>query len=175
MNLVKFLLLLLPFFHQSCGLNDGLEFAFRMEYPNNTFEIPAGLNTIESHFFVIQDIPTNRDLFFSSVDTSEVEIIIPNGARITSLDGSDIDFDFLFEVSVRLCSKDGSTCGREIFYRDEIPENVGSSLALIPNENNVKEELTSDNYTIEVVLKRLVTPSPRFIRAKIDLVFDARR
>ncbi|MFK7932792.1 MAG: hypothetical protein AB8G22_04740 [Saprospiraceae bacterium] len=175
MRLLQYFLICLPLLFLSCNPDDGLEFAFRMEYPNNIFEIPAGLNTIESHFFVLEDIPSNLGLYFAEADTADIRAIVPREARLTSLDGTNIDFDFIFEISIRLCRTDGSLCNREIFYRDQIPENIGSSLGLIPNENNVKEELLAGEYTIEVVLQRLAYSPVQFIRARLDLTFDARR
>lgn len=168
-----FLVLILGF---RCTPDDNLELAFRMEYPNLNFEIPAGLNTIESHFFLISDIPTSKDFFFGDFANEDIKTIIPSFARLTALDGSSIDYDFLFEVSIRICQPEQEiNCVREIFFRDRIPNNIGNRLDLIPNDNNLKEILIEDDFTIEVVLVRLVNPSPNFIRTRLELGFEARK
>ena len=171
-----FFLLLLPFLFSNCKSDDGLTVAFEMEYPNQSFEIPAGLNTIESHFFVIDNIPTNKDFFFGSFKEEDIKSIIPAFARITSLEGNNTDYDFLFEVSIRICAEDNPfNCAREIFWRDQIPANIGNRVDFIPNDIDVKEILTGESFTIEVVLLRLVSPPPTFIDTRIELGFEARR
>lgn len=175
MHLAKIIFSLFPLLYFSCTPDDGLEFAFRMNYPNNVFEIPAGLNTIESHFFVLENIPSNLNLYFDGIDTTDIKAIVPREARLFSLDGTNVNFDFIFEISLRLCRPDGTSCNREIFYRDQIPENVGSSLPLIPNENNIRAEILNGAYTVEVVLQRLAYSPTQFTRVGLDLAFDARR
>ncbi|MEL7020476.1 MAG: hypothetical protein AAGK47_02595 [Bacteroidota bacterium] len=175
MRILSYFTLLLALLCNSCSTGDELEFAFEMVYPNNVFEIEAGLNTIESHFFRLDDISSNLGLYFDGIDTSEIKSIVPREARLVVLDGSNIDFDFIFEISVRICRIDGTSCNREIFYRDEIQENVGRILPLIPNANSVKDELLQGEYGIEVVLQRLAYPPQQFVRVGLDLSFAASR
>lgn len=171
-----FFLFFVVIFGIQCNRGDNLNLAFEMEYPNIIFEIPAGLNTIESHFFLLKDIPTAKNFFFGDIPEEDIQAIVPSYARMTALDGNSIDYDFLFEVSVRICQPNKeSNCLREIFYRDRIPNNVGNRLDLIPNDNNLKEILTQDDFTIEVVLKRLVSTSPTFINSRLEMGFEARR
>lgn len=171
-----FFFFLLPLCLFNCNPDDNLTVAFEMEYPNLTFEIPAGLNTVESHFFVVNDIPTNKDFFFGNVAEADIQTIVPAFARISSLDGNQVDYDFLFEISVRICASGTSiNCTREIFWRDQIPVNIGSSVNLIPNDIDVKEILTGETFTIEVVLLRMVSPPPSFINTRVELGFEARR
>lgn len=158
--------------------DDELDAAFVMNYPNLEFEIPAGLNTVESHFFVIRNIPTNRESFFGNFSPEDISAIIPASARLVSLDGGNVDYDFALEISVRLCTtEDGTEDCRfnEIFYRDPVPENVGSEVGMIPNEQNVADFLTQDQFTVAVVLRRLVRPPVTFVRTRLEMRFEAKR
>ena len=178
MKFIHFLSIFLLF---ACN-SDDLELAFRMEYPNRLFEIRAGLNPFESHYFIQTDIATNKDFFFGDYTTADITEISPLFARITSMEGTSINYGFIEEVSVRICSEQIYTqndaiekCTREIFYRDDIPINTGSEFELIPNGLNVKSLLTQADFGIVVVLRRLRDFPPTSINTRLDMGFQARR
>lgn len=178
---MKFIHFLAIFFLFACN-GDELDFAFQMEYPNQVFEIPAGLNPFESHFFLQSDIATNKDFFFNNFTNEDITEISPVFARITALEGIDINYGFLEEVSVRICSETVysqadvvAKCTREIFYRDEIPLNSRNELELIPNGLNVKDLLTRDNFGVVVVLRRLRDFPPTSVNTRLEMGFQARQ
>lgn len=178
---MKFIHFLAIFFLFACN-GDDLEFAFRMEYPNRVFEIPAGLNPFESHYFIQSDIATNKDFFFDNFTDEDITEISPFFARLTSLEGISINYGFLEEVSVRICTEEVynqseviEKCTREIFYREDIPLNSRNELDLIPNGLNVKELLTRDNFGVVVVLRRLRDFPPTSINTRLEMSFQARR
>ncbi len=161
---------------------DDLVVAFRMEYPNLTFDIPAGLNTLDSHFFILRSIPTNKNFFFGSNDEASIVEITPSFARIVGLQGNLADYGFINEIVVRICQDNDvnptnvvDKCRREIFFREGIPLNVGNRVDLLPNSNNLKAELTEETFTVVLVLRRLRDFSPINIPSRLEMQFQAKR
>jgi len=166
------LLLLLPFL--SCK-KDAAPVKFEMAYLNQEIEIQAGLNLYETHRYRIFDIPTDIETYLTTygLEKEDVLSILPSQCRLINFSGN-ARYNFLFEVSVRIFSRDNPDRSFEIFYDDAVPENTGTALRLIPNENDIKEFLLKDKFSIEVILKRLRDVPSEFIRTRIELRFDAR-
>ncbi len=145
---------------------------FTMPY-QETFEIPAGLNTIDTHHFVLSNISSNKANFFSAnnVTDDDVVTINPELCRMTSV--LNANYDFLFNVSIRMYTDNPDTY-KEIFYRDNVPSNTGSQLDLIPTLVNVRDFLVAETFTVEVVLERPRVPSPEFIDTVIRMDFAVR-
>ncbi len=145
---------------------------FSMPY-QETFEIPAGLNTVDTHYFVLSDISTNKTNFFNANNITDEEVVTinPESCRLTSVLNS--EYDWLFNVSVRMYT-DNPDAYKEIFYRDNIPANTGSQLDLIPTLVNVRDFLVAETFTVEVVLERPRVPSPEFIDTVIRMEFAVR-
>ncbi len=178
MKFIHFLAIFLLF---ACK-EDDLDFAFRMEYINQRFEIPAGINPIESHFFLQADIPSNKATFFGNFSEEDITEVSPLGARLTSLEGTNINYGFISEVSIRICTDEifsqqdiVQKCAREIFFREDIPLNTGDEIDLLPNGLNVKEFLTRDDFSVVVVLRRLRDFPPTSINTRLDMEFQARQ
>ncbi|MCB0641752.1 MAG: hypothetical protein KDC44_08945 [Phaeodactylibacter sp.] len=162
---------ILPFL--SCGKEE--DFLFNLPFPVLNFTIPAGVNTLESHYFNIDSVPTNliNVALAQNFDPGAISAVRPREARLQSLFGN-VDFDFVFEMTIQLCEVGDKTpnCGREIFWRQPVPENIGSFIDLIPNENDVKEMLEKDMVNIQVKLAQLRFTSPTFIEAQLSLDFS---
>lgn len=177
---VFFLFPLLSCLFSSCG-GDNLDAIFEMEYPNQRFFIQAGLNTIESHFFIIESIPTNQSFFFGNFTEEDVVEIAPTFATV-SVNGGNGDFSFVDAMSILICEDSDVTesnifdkCRREIFFREDIPLNVGRRVDLLPNTVNLKSYLTQDEFTVAFVLQRLRGFSNVPINTRLDISFEARR
>lgn len=181
-NWKKYLLpYFLPLLFWQCQKDD-LVVAFRMEYPNLTFDIPAGLNTLDSHFFILRSIPTNKNFFFGNNDEASIVEITPSFARIVGLQSNLADYGFINEIVVRICQDNEvnqtnvvEKCRREIFFREGIPLNVGNRVDLLPNSNNLKAELTEETFTVVLVLRRLRDFSPINIPSRLEMQFQAKR
>lgn len=145
---------------------------FTMPY-QETFEIPAGLNTIDTHHFVIPNIASNKATLFSgnNVTDEDVVTINPESCRMTSV--LNADYGFLFNVSVRMYT-DNPDAYLEIFYRDNVPANTGGQLDLIPTLVNVRNFLVAETFTVEVVLERPRIPSPEYIDTVVRMDFAVR-
>lgn len=161
---------------------DDLNVVFKMEYPNLQINIPAGLNTVDSHFFILRDIPTNKSFFFGNIDENSITEITPSAARLDAIQNF-ADYAFIEEVVIRVCEDNNiftkedvnNRCRREIFFRDAIPFNTGSQIAFIPNGNNLKSVLTGDTFTLVLVLRRLRSFASTDIPSRLELQFDAKR
>lgn len=169
MHRILFLFSLVLLF-SNCGKDEPV--LFTMPY-QEVFEIPAGLNTIDNHHFVISSIVTNKTNLFdaNNVTDEDVVTINPEACRLTSvLNG---EYGFLFNVSVRMYTDDPDAY-KEIFYRDNIPMNTGGQLDLIPTLVNVRDFLVEETVTVEVVLIRPRVPSPEFIETIVRMDFAVR-
>lgn len=167
-------LLVLPVLFFSCG-DDGV--GFDMSYRQD-FEIPAGLNTFDTHIFPFVNIPTNKNSFFIANDVTEADItdIIPREARL-NIDFGDEDFYFVRQVIVEILTEevdgDGNRRWKEIYFRENVPLNTGRTIVLLPSLPKVTELLTSDQFTVRVeMLFRDI--SPTFIDARLEMVFLAK-
>lgn len=175
---MKKFLLLLTIFSIIGGCKDNEESVlFTLPIRNINFEIPAGLNPIKAHYFVINDVPTFfNDLMESNhVNIDDVASIIPVSARLVQ-PFSDIDYDFAYEISIKLCDNpEDEDCAHEIFWRKPVPEDTGSQLDIVPNEIDMKDILTKEKIKIHIILLQLRTTTPEFFNNQLELNFEVRR
>ncbi|MEM1122418.1 MAG: hypothetical protein AAGJ18_18375 [Bacteroidota bacterium] len=162
-------LLLIPILFSNCK-GEGL--GFTMTYQRD-FEIPAGLGVFDTHVFELNGIPTNKAAFLSTNDAQESDItgIIPRRAEL-SINFADVDFVFVQEVIVEIFNRNNLR-GKEIFFREDIPLNVGFRLDLVPSLPDISEFLMEDEFNVRVEL-RLRDISPQFIDTRFDFQFFAK-
>ena len=161
------LIFLLPLFLTNCKKDENV--LFRMEY-TEAFEIQAGLNTFETHHFLLKNINTNINSYLANYggSASELLAINPRSARLETL-FSNATYDIITDISVRMYLDD-PTDYKEIFYREDVPFNTGSNLDLIPTLVDVKEMLTDERYSIDVAFLFRETP-PEFIESRLTFDF----
>ena len=164
--------------------NDDPTLEFTVPVRNQLFVIDAGLSTFDSHFYNFTDVPLGLDSLssFFNFDLDNAAAIRPASARLDALFGG-ADYSFAREVSFRICS-DAETeklrrgepeeCGREIFWRNPVPESVGGRLDLVANENNLLEALRGRE--VATFQLKLVSPlfrSPdQFIESRLSMDFQ---
>lgn len=160
---------LLSILFYGCGDNGvGFDMSYRQD-----FEIPAGLNTFDTHVFELRNIPTNKDAFLSANSVTEANItdITPREARL-SINFGDEDFYFIREIVIEIFTQDNIT-GKEIFFRENVPLNTGRRIDIIPSLPQVTEILTGDRFSVRVeMLFRDI--SPTFIDARLEMIFLAK-
>lgn len=157
--------------------NDEESILFTLPIRNINFEIPAGINPIKSHYFVINDVPTFFDDLMKSnhVNIEDVASIIPVSAKLIQ-PFTDVDYDFAYEVAIKLCdNQDDEDCNHEIFWRKPVPEDIGSQLDIVPNEINMKEILSKDKIKIQIVFLQMRTTTTEFFNNQLELNFEVRR
>jgi hypothetical protein len=152
-----------------------------MTYPENRFTVPAGLNTLESHYLFFKDIPTNKAFFFGETEESEIQEISPASAAIRA-DQSVNSFAFAEEIVIRLCEDNLADinnvlqkCRREIFFRENIPFNTGRQVELLPNGNNLLNTLTGETFNFVLVFRRNRSFTNAPIASNLIMNFEARR
>lgn len=169
-----FSLLLLVAILSTCRA-DNRRTLFEMVFPNLTFEMPAGLTGTLPRVFTFDDLRTNYQSYITqfNIDTSLITGIEPITATLEAL--SNERFDFLLEVSIRICPETSASCNaaEEVFYLDNIPsQRVGSELRLLPSLPNAQRVLSRDRFKLEIWFS-FFGVSPSSIPIKLDLRFDA--
>lgn len=154
---------------------DNRQRLFEMIYPNITFEMPAGLTGSLPRVFEQNGLRTNFRAYLTefNVDTALITGIEPISASLMALTGE--RFDFLREVSVRICDAESASCNiaEEVFYLDKIQtQRVGSELRLLPTLINAERILSQERFKLEVWFY-FYGVSPATIPIKMDLRFDA--
>ena len=144
------------------------KFGIRLD---KNFDVPAGLDFIDAHFFVLNELPT----FYSNIIAQEdvpdnaTITIVPERAVITSLFG-DVDFDFVERVSVRIFTNENVEDKPEAFYIEFIPNTVDGELELIPTSFDALTFLKGGlvNAEVKFVFKRT---SPQLMNLRILMDF----
>lgn len=163
--------LILIFFVTSCQ-QDEVEFIdiLTLLVP---IEIPAGLNSIETHYFEYLDEPTRIGAILQSnnISKEEISFIRPRSATLRSLATGE-SFDFLQQSFIEIASRSEDFI--ECYFVDRIPNNEDAILDLIPNEVNMKSRLIQDFVDIRLALL-LKRPNPATFRAEMEMTFFVQR
>ena len=170
---LKVLLLLIAVsFLMGCTRESG-ERLFDMVYPNTRFVIPAGLSAGLPRV-VERQVISNIDFYLSEsmVDTARIIAINPFSATMRSLDGN--DYDFIREISVRICDAGTNPCtvADEVFFIDRIENRAGEEVNLLPTLKNARRNLLRDEFKMEIVFFLAFT-SPFNVESQFDMVFQA--
>lgn len=118
------------------------------------FNIPAGLDNVLTHIFVIENLPstfeaaTNQNGFtvdqISKVNSSTAEFI----GKFESVDYSNIE-----RVAVNLVDPTGEFPTREIYFQEVIDINHSGPLQLFGSLSDVKDLLSQPTHNIEIELQ----------------------
>ncbi len=115
------------------------------------FILPGGLNTIETHVFVIRDVPT---FFRSGLTTngfSESDVVSIGATRATIASSGQVgDFSFMSRVSVRAISQSDSDLNKEMFFLENIPFNQSGELRLFSSITELVDILREDVIDLEI-------------------------
>lgn len=170
----KIILLILPFvfLFSNCKKND--DFLFEMQYLND-FTISAGLNPFSGiHVFETKSIPSNALNIFTQngVTDEDLEVINPGVANLSGIFTSP-ENGYIQEISIKIFSADDPSFEKEIFYREQIPQNASGDLGLIGTLVDTKEFLTKEDFGIRIEM-RLRDISPETIDMRLNFSFFAR-
>ena len=140
----------------NCGSEEEPLFILQTEAD---FIIQPGLNTFDTHYFVIRDVPTRIGNYFSgSIGPSDIGRMLPNRAELNA-QFNNIDWALVAEVSIWMVSQSDPDLRKEVFYNDRIQFNDVNELRLLSSLSEVKDILLEDRVTIEVRLNfRRTTP-----------------
>jgi len=144
---VKYIFVIsLCFFLLGCS-NEGRElFDIRIE---TFFDIPAGLNSLETHFFIIRDVPTRIEAIGSNLQDNEVLSVKSSTGvlrgRITSNDYRIID-----QIAISAISSTDENNKKEIYWMDFIPLDQTGDLQLFSSLPNVREIILQETIDLEI-------------------------
>lgn len=135
------------------------------------FEIPPGLNTFETHFFVTNFKPSRfqAQLEASNADTSDIIAIEARRAFLTTV-FQDVNLDFIHRVSVYIFDPFNPSDRIEFLYLDPVPFRDKTSIQLFPGIADISQWIMSDYFGIEVRLHfREITPTLAQMRLEFDV------
>ena len=154
---------------------DNRERLFEMFYPNFRFTIPAGQSPFLPYPLGIRGVNTNIGFYLSenSTDTALINEISALSATLNAVEG--LDYDFLHSISIRICDDTAEPCtdADEVFYIDRLQtDRPGEQIRLLPGLRNVKDELTAQEYRLEVVFFLAFAPAFDY-ETQLDMTFGA--
>ncbi len=170
-----FLLLLGIAFLTACK-KDGPQTLLTIALPPQTFTVDPSLNAFLTHYLTIGNVQSTalNALQSSNLDTAAIQAIVPSRATVSVLFGGQ-RLNWIRAMSIRLCpsNEQDPNCGREIFWRDPVPENAGSSLGLNPSAiDDISNLLLQDRVNIQIKLEQLRSNPPATMDIRVELEFD---
>lgn len=119
-----------------------------------TFEIPGNLNTIETHFFELKNIPVLLDQNLAAFNRTEDDIVAinPADAQITSA-FNDIDWTFIQRIEVFAVSRVDNNNRVRMFHSNEPDFGNRSQLGMFNSFVDVQEIFKEGLIDLEVRIK----------------------
>lgn len=153
------------FFLSSCDKVENIAFEGRTQ---GEFVIPLGLNTIETHYIIVRDVPTfymqNVERF--KLDTTNIKSIQASKGLLRAK-FNDAEFDFIERISVWVVSQTDPTFKREMYYLDFNPINTREELRMLSSSTELKKILNTELIDLEIRLNLR-----RFPASNIKTIID---
>jgi len=126
-----------------------------------TFTIPNGLNTIETHYFLIRNVPTNfRTLALANNrDIENINCIVASRGLMRAV-FDDLRYDFIERIQVYAVTKNEPIKKREMYFLDFVPLNTGTVLPMASSTTELKEILL-ENDLIDLEVRLVLRDFPR--------------
>lgn len=136
------------------------------------FELQAGLNTLETHFYRTSGIQSQFQAQLDALGrpASDVVSVTPKYAELSTVFG-DQDLDFIRQVFVRIYDlSDPENTNSEIFYLDPVPPNTRKVIRPFPGLSNVRDIAAEPVFGVEVGISLWeVTPRSFDMRLEFEL------
>ena len=152
----------------SCDKNDPPIFEMDIFFDIN---IPAGLNTIESHYFIIEDVQTLSSTI-STAPENIGRILGATGQLQTRFSG--LDLDLIEDIGIHILDKEDPTIRNEAFYifNDFIPFGSKTEVDMLPSILDLKEYLLDETVDIEFKIN-LRGFLPQELDGRVEMKFFA--
>ncbi len=138
-----------------------------------SFELPLGLNLLETHVFVIENIDSRFDDLLKEHNLTIDQITdVEAGPNLMDAPLNSSKLNFLEEVVVRVYNKSDPNAYKEMYYLDPVPFNVGSSIFLNGSLSNLTPVLSKDRFDMEIRVK-LRSFAPSNLRFDFDFGYFA--
>ena len=164
-----FCFVITSFLFQSCKKDNRTEL-FELNHFVD-FEIAPGLNTFDTHFFVISPMASiyETKLAASGYTAEDVVAVEAKDAILSSTFG-DVNLEFIERISVYIFDPFEPANKIEFFYLDPTPFRNSTEWRLFPGIADVREWMETGYFGIEIRLDfREVTPSLIPMRLEFDL------
>ncbi len=136
------------------------------------FELQAGLNTLETHFYRTSGIQSQFQAQLDALGrpASDVVSVTPKYAELSTIFG-DQDLDFIRQVFVRVYDlSDPFNVTSEIFYLDPVPPNTRNVIRPFPGLADVLNITSESNFGVEIGISLWqVTPRSFDMRLEFEL------
>ncbi len=145
------LIVFMALFTYSCE-KEQVSFYIHQEHD---FEIRAGLNTIETHFFVFRNIKNTlpQELYSQGLSFDDVKQVYAGKGLIQPV-FDDFQYGDIREVSIWVVSTVDPSIRHEIYYLDQIPYSMRGEMRLLSGIANLKEFLSlHSTYNLEIQIK----------------------
>jgi len=151
----EFFFIALIFVLLGCGEDETPLFEMKFD---TVLEIESGLNTIETFYFPINNIPTSFNSYANNLSADDIGSIRPASCRIEG-GFSNINYNFIREIYINAIDPAFPNVSREIFYLEENFANDNNELELFGSLLNVKDVFINDRVNLEVRVRfRIPTP-----------------
>ena len=133
------------------------------------FTLQAGLNQIETHYFVNNEVPTFWNTYSgSAVNQDLIGGVFPNRATLTSRFGENLGH--IHTVSVWVYDLDYEN-GTEIFYMEPVQQGNKTEIQLFSNITEVGNWIKEERVLIELRIEvRQIIGATRDVRLNMDFV-----
>lgn len=134
-----------------------------------SFEVPAGLNNIETHYFRINNVKLflKETIEANALSSTASYKISGSKGRLVSRLGQ-VEFSTFAEVTVDAISISDPTKRKEIFYQEEIPFNLSNELKLFTSLSEISDIIENDKVHLDIGIRFRSFSS---IPADLDLEF----
>jgi len=157
-------------FASSCG--EDFNPLFTME-TDARFQIDAGLNTINTYFFQLRDVPTFFDVFSAGVnlDSAEISQIIGRDCMMNPV-GDIVDLDFIHSINVYILDPSDINQRYEIFFTNIIEFGSKERIRLFNSVVDVQDFMREPTVNMEVEINFRQIPL-RTVQYQLDMGFSA--
>jgi hypothetical protein len=120
---------------------------------SSRLDIPSGLNIVETHYFIIRNVPT-----FFAQRAANAGINLADVSNIQSAKGlikatfQQEDFRFVENISIYVSSTIDPSKKREMYYLEPVPFNIGEELRMLSATSELKEILSDEFVDLEIRL-----------------------
>ena len=166
------LAILLSMFFLRCGTSVDALFIMNLEAD---FTIQPGLNTFDTHYFLINNVPTRASTYIGQgVTSDQINQVLPNRAELNGRFDA-IDWGIVREIEILISTPGNPNNKKEVFYHDRVNfENV-NELRLLSSLSEVKDILFEETVDLEVRIRfRATTPIEIDSRLTMNFVVNGK-
>ncbi len=127
--------------------------------PIQSFSVDAAINPFVTHYIPINGVNINAmaAIDAAGIDTASITKILPGSATLT-VPFNDARLNFIQAMSIRICKlgDNQQNCGKEIFWREPVPENASFDLGLVPSDiGDIRDFLFEPTVNLQIKLERM--------------------